>query len=110
MAYQEEQAQIFRDALADMPGVVEKKMFGGLCFMVNRHMVCGVHGDGAMARVGKTREPAAVEYEGVEPLYFGGRRMGGMVELTEAALRNNATRSSILRMAIEFTSSLPDKD
>jgi len=109
MAYQEDQAQIFRDALADMPGVAEKKMFGGLCFMVNRHMVCGVHGDGGMARVGKAREAAAVRFDGVHPLSFGGRRMGGMVELTDAALRNAATRSSVLRLAIEFISSLPDK-
>jgi len=109
MAYQEEQAQIFRTALEDLDGVTEKKMFGGLCFMLNRHMVCGVHGDGGMARVGKIREAEALEYDGVDPLSFTGRKMGGMVEMTDAAMRNPSTRAGVLRLAIEFVHSLPEK-
>ncbi|MFT4555661.1 MAG: hypothetical protein ACI92S_000993 [Planctomycetaceae bacterium] len=68
MAYSEEHAQILRDALSDLSGVTEKKMFGGLCFMLNGNMLCGVHKDGGMARVGKDNEAAALELDGVEPV------------------------------------------
>jgi hypothetical protein len=52
MAYDPGLAQILRDALGGWP-VTEKKMFGGLAFLLNGHMVCGVHSGGAMVRVGK---------------------------------------------------------
>ena len=41
MAYDEGLAQIFRDDLAAQDGISEKKMFGGLCFLNNGHMLCG---------------------------------------------------------------------
>jgi len=52
MAYDEGLAQIMRDDLCDVIGISEKKMFGGLAFMYASHMVCGIHKDGAMFRVG----------------------------------------------------------
>ena len=58
MAFSEEHAQILRGALSDLSGVTEKKMFGGLCFMLNGNMLCGVHKDGGMARVGSAPKPA----------------------------------------------------
>ena len=50
MAYDPGHAQLMQEALGDTPNISEKKMFGGLCFMLNGHMVCGVHKDGGMAR------------------------------------------------------------
>jgi len=41
MAYDEGHAEILRDHLASLPGVIEKRMFGGLCFMLNGNMLCG---------------------------------------------------------------------
>ena len=49
MAYDPGLAQTLRDALADHP-INEQKMFGGLAFLLNGHMVCGVHKGGAMVR------------------------------------------------------------
>ncbi len=53
MAYDEGAAALLRDELVGTGEVREQKMFGGLCFMVNGHMVCGVHKGGGMFRVGK---------------------------------------------------------
>ena len=52
MAYDEELAERVRKVLGRRRGVREKKMFGGLAFMVNGHMACGVQGDDLMVRVG----------------------------------------------------------
>jgi TfoX/Sxy family transcriptional regulator of competence genes len=52
MAYDEGTAQRVRDVLTGVDGVIEKKMFGGLCFMVRGHMCAGVTGEDLMIRVG----------------------------------------------------------
>ncbi|MDH4225621.1 MAG: TfoX/Sxy family protein, partial [Deltaproteobacteria bacterium] len=52
MAYNLDLAARIRNHLDAIPGCVEKKMFGGLAFMVQGHMCCGVAGEDLMARVG----------------------------------------------------------
>jgi len=52
MAYNEQLADRVREALAGREGLTEKKMFGGLSFMLSGHMCCGVVGDDLMMRVG----------------------------------------------------------
>ncbi|NQV27802.1 MAG: TfoX/Sxy family protein [Rhodopirellula sp.] len=109
MAYSEEHARILREALSGVPGITEKKMFGGLCFILNGNMLCGVHKGGGMARVGKDNEAAALELDGVEPLSFTGRRMGGMVDVSEASIAHDGIRDAVLTLAREFVGSLPPK-
>ena len=109
MAFNEHHAQLLRNQLGDLNGLTEKKMFGGLCFLWNGNMLCGVHQGGGMARVGKELEAAALELPGVDPLSFTGRRMGGLVEMTAEAVKDAATRSAILSMAQDFVGSLPPK-
>ncbi|MBC8352048.1 MAG: TfoX/Sxy family protein [Planctomycetes bacterium] len=109
MAFNEEHAQLLRDALSDVKGISERRMFGGLCFMLNGNMLCGVHKGGGMARVGKDNESPALRLAGIDPLSFTGRRMGGMVDVSEAALTDNDTRNAVLTLAKEFVGSLPAK-
>lgn len=109
MAFNEEHAQLLRESLRGLGGVSEKRMFGGLCFLLNGNMLCGVHKDGGMARVGKERERAALALEGVAPLSFTGRKMGGIVEFDEAALEDEETREAVLALARDFVGSLPAK-
>ena len=109
MAFDERHAQLLREELADLPGIAEKKMFGGLCFLLNGNMICGVHRDGGMARVGKELEAEALALEGVESLSFTGRRMGGLVEIDAEALENSAIRSAVVALAREFVETLPPK-
>jgi TfoX/Sxy family transcriptional regulator of competence genes len=109
MAYSEKHAQILREALAEASGITEKKMFGGLCFLLNGNMLCGVCKGGGMARVGKENETAALTLDGVEPLSFTGRRMGGMVDVSEAAMEHDGIRDALLTLAREFVEALPAK-
>ena len=52
MAYDEGLAQRIREVLGEQPGLIEKKMFGGVGFMVHGNMACGVHKDALIVRVG----------------------------------------------------------
>jgi len=109
MAYDEGLAEILRTDLAATTGITEKKMLGGLCFLLNGNMVCGVHKGGGMMRVGKTREAAALVIDGVAPLSFTGRPMAGMVDVTEDLLGDDARRKTVLALAMENALSLPPK-
>ncbi len=109
MAYDAGHAELMRDALGDTRGITEKKMFGGLCYMLNGNMVCGVHQGGGMARVGKAAEPAALAIEGIAPLSFTGRKMGGMVDVSEDVLGDAPRLEKIVQMALAYANSLPAK-
>ncbi len=109
MAYDEGLAQIMRDALAGMDGIVEKNMFGGIGFMLNGNMLCGVHQTGAMFRVGKVNEAAALAVDGVSPLSFTGKKMGGMLDVDEELLADDVRRDQVMALALEFVAALPAK-
>ncbi len=79
MAYEEHLADLIRDRLRDEAGVDEKKMFGGLCWMLNGNMVCGVNGDRFLFRVGKERFDEALAWPGASPMEMGGRRSAGFL-------------------------------
>ena len=109
MAYDPGHAELMQEALGDTQNISEKKMFDGLCFMLNGHMVCGVHKDGGMARVDKQAEPDALLIEGIAPLSFTGRKMGGMVDVSEDVLSDNIRLEKIVSMALDYAKSLPPK-
>lgn len=109
MAYDEGSAQMLRDELAELEEISERRMFGGLCFMLNGNMLCGVHKDGGMFRVGKENEAAALAIPGAEPLGFTGRKMGGMVEVSDETLADDGARGALLSIALSFVSALPVK-
>ena len=113
MAYDETLAEQMRADLAaasgNAPGLSEKKMFGGLCFLLNGNMVAGIARHGAMYRVGKPSEPAAMALPGVEAMSFTGRKMGGMVDLPANSFGDDDTRETPARMALDDAGSLPPK-
>lgn len=108
MAYSEHLAETMRADLGVEPGLSEKKMFGGLCFLLHGNMVCGVMKDGAMYRVGKAREAEALS-AGAAPLSFTGRPMGGMVEIDQGQFADDDLRAALARMALSNAASLPPK-
>ena len=109
MAYDEGLAELLRNDVAEMGAITEKKMFGGLCFMLDGHMLCGVHTGGGMMRVGKDRQDKALAIDGASPMAFTGRPMGGMIDVTDEALADDARRSQLLALALENVRSLPPK-
>ncbi len=109
MAYDEGMAEILRGDLADQTRVEEKRMFGGLCFMLEGHMLCGVHTDGGMFRVGKDRQAAALAIDGVSEMAFTGRKMGGLVDVTDDVMADDARRGALMTLAKENVASLPPR-
>ncbi|MCR9086822.1 MAG: TfoX/Sxy family protein [Rhodobacteraceae bacterium] len=113
MAYDETLAEQMRADLGaasgNAHGLSERKMFGGICFLVNGNMVCGIGKQGAMYRVGKPSEPAAMALPGVEAMSFTGRKMGGMVDFPADSFGDDETRETLTRMALDHAGSLPPK-
>lgn len=109
MAYDQGLASLMRDDLAEQAGISEKNMFGGLCFLHFGNMLCGVHKDGAMFRVGKTRQAAALALPGTQPMAFTGRPMGGFVDADHDLMADDALRTDLLLMALNNVFELPPK-
>jgi len=116
MAYDEGFAQIFRDDLTDYGQTIsEVKMFGGLLFKHQGHMLCGVHKtkirseDGAMFRVGPDNYTDALAIDGVEVLTFTKSPMKGLVETDATIFGDDEKRMRLIAMALAFTGGLKPK-
>jgi len=90
MAYNENLADRVRDVLVDEVGLREQKMFGGLAFMLDAHMCCGVAGDELTLRFGPEGVDAARTRCNVRPMDFAGRPLATMVFVEPGGLRGSA--------------------
>ena len=106
MVYNEELAERVRCELATRTGFEERKMFGGLAFMVNTHMACGIVGDDLMVRVGKDNYESALA-KGAREMDFTGRPMRGMVMVDNDSLRLPDRLEIWVRDAVDFALSEP---
>lgn len=88
MAYNETLSDRIREALADVPCVSEKLMFGGICYMVNDKMCVGVAEDEMMCRIGPDQYEAALERRGCREMVFTGKPMKGYVFVSEDGMRS----------------------
>ena len=109
MAYDEQIAQRIREVLAGQTGVEEKKMFGGLAFMLNGHMCCGVMQDGIMVRVGPQGHAAAVSRPHAAEMDFTGRPMRGMVAVAPAGIADDAALADWVELGRRFVLTQPPK-
>ena len=109
MAYDEALAGRVRDAMAGRDGVSERKMFGGLCFMLNGNMLAGVNRSGLMLRVGPARFDATLAKPGARPMDFTGRPMAGFIYVDRAAVESDEGLNSWLNEALGFVETLPPK-
>ena len=109
MAYDESLARRVRVHLADESDLYERKMFGGLAFMVRGNMCCGIVGDELMVRVGPVQYAAALAQSHAREMDFTGRPMTGMVMVATEGLSSDAALEEWIRQAITFVSSLPPK-
>ncbi len=88
MAYNEKLADRIREIIAlTHKNVEEKRMFAGLCFMVNDKMCVGVHEDRIMVRLDPAVLDEVIEKEGCEPMNFTGKVMRGFVFVNERVLK-----------------------
>lgn len=108
MAYDEALAERVREVVAGAAGLSERKMFGGLAFMLDGHMCCGIVGDRLMLRLGADLAEEALARPHVEPMDFTGRPMTGMVYVAPEGLGGGELRSWVERAA-RHVRTLPPK-
>jgi TfoX/Sxy family transcriptional regulator of competence genes len=109
MAYDENLAGRIRAELGQMPGMSEKRMFGGVGFLVRGNMACGVHGDDLIARVGADRYEEALARPHIKPFDMTGRPMSGWVMVTPAGVAGDDELQRWVRQGVEYALSLPGK-
>jgi len=109
MAFDEGLAERVRNALGDDPAISERKMFGGLCFMVNRNMCVGIVGDDLTVRVGPDGWTAALSQPHAREMDFTGKSMKGMVYVSPDGVSEDEDLIQWVKRGIEFADSLPSK-
>ena len=109
MAYDEALADRVRDALARRSGLTEKKMFGGIGFMLNGNMCCGVVKEELMVRVGPDGYEEAVMLPDARPMDFTGRSMFGFVFVGRWGVQEAHALQEWVERGASFAESLPAK-
>jgi hypothetical protein len=109
VAYDDQLADRVRAALGEQPHLTERKMFGGLAFMLGGHMCCGIVGDDLMVRVGPDAYQQALSKPHARPMDFTGRPLKGMVYVAPAGLRTAKSLGGWVKLGMNFTATLPAK-
>jgi TfoX/Sxy family transcriptional regulator of competence genes len=102
MAYNGRLADRVREQLLNEGTLAEKKMMGGLCFMIGDKMCAGIIGDDLMLRVDPEIYPALLEKHGCREMKFTGRPMKGYVLVEEEAMPSNEDLAEWIALALEF--------
>jgi TfoX/Sxy family transcriptional regulator of competence genes len=102
VAYSEKLAGRVREALAQHHKVVEKKMMGGLTFMVNNKMCVGIVKDDLMARVDPEIYDAALKRRGCRAMDFTGRPMKGFVFVNSEGTKTKASLNYWIALALDY--------
>ena len=108
MAYDEGTAARVREALGEV-GFTERKMFGGLCFMVNGNMCCGVQDSTLVLRLGNEGAEKALKKAHTSEMDFTGRSIKSIVYVAPEGFSTKQKLKTWLRLAIEFAETLPAK-
>ncbi len=109
MAYLEWLAENIRELLADEPGISEKRMFGGLSFLLHGNMACGVVRELLMVRVGPDAYAEALVEPDAAEMDFTGRTMRGWVQVEAAVLDDSERLAAWVARGLRHARSLPPK-
>lgn len=109
MAFDNDLAERVRQQLRKQSGVEEKKMFGGLAFMINGHMCCGIVGSELMVRVGPEQHAEALAQPHARPMDFTGKPMKGMVYVETKGVAQEAALRAWIERGLKFVRALPKK-
>ena len=110
MAYDEKLASRVRKLLKNETNSDEKKMFGGIAFMLNGSMCCGVIQNLLVARVGPDNYESALREPHTRPMDFTGRPMKGYVYVEPAGYESDEVLRKWLGKSVEFVSTLKPKN
>lgn len=89
--------------------VTQKEMFGGICFLVNGNMCCGVERDKLVVRVGPEPYEQLLQRRHVKPMDFTGRPLRGFIYVMPEGLRGQEALKSWLEWGLRYAGSLPAK-
>jgi len=109
MAYDEGLAQRLREIFADRYEVEEKRMFGGIAFMLRGHMCCGVVGDTLMVRTGPDHYAAALQRPHAREMNFTDKVMKGFVYVDPAGVEDDEDLQAWVTLGVGFVNTLPGK-
>ena len=111
MAYDEGLAQRIGEVLDELapPGRDEKKMFGGIGYLIQGNMACGVHKEHLIVRVGPARYQEALAAPHTRVFDMTGRAMKGWVMVSPDGCASDADLKAWVRQGVDFARSLPAK-
>ena len=109
MAFDEKLADKIRKETKGQPGISEKKMFGGLAFLVNGNMSVGIHGNELIVRIVPDQTEAALKQPGARIFNITGRPMKGWLLIGAEGISDPKTLKKWIRTGIDFASSLPER-
>lgn len=109
MAYDEGLAYRVHELLEDWPGFTEKKMFGGLCFLIHGNMAGGIVENELMLRVGPDNYDECLALDHAREMDFTGRAMKGMIYVGEEGIAEDEDLEAWVERGYRFASSLPPK-
>jgi TfoX/Sxy family transcriptional regulator of competence genes len=108
MAYDLKLADRIRSELSGIP-IVEKKMFGGVGFLLNGNLACGVNKNDLIVRVDPEKHSALLKKPHVHPFDMTGRPMKGWLVVEAEGVKTVKQLSRWLKEGLEFASTLPEK-
>ena len=109
MAYNEEIELRIRKAVSDWQNTEAKKMFGGVCHLLNGNMFCGVYKDYLILRLGEKNSNEALKLPAVRPFDITGKPMKGWVMVAGDGFASEDALNDWLNKAKEFVNTLPSK-
>jgi TfoX/Sxy family transcriptional regulator of competence genes len=110
VAYDEGLAQRIRDILEpEYPHLVEKKMFGGIAFMLQGNFACGLTKEDFVVRVGKENNTEALAQPHTRPMDFTGKPMAGWVYVSDEGLESDEELARWVQQGVNYALSLPPK-
>ena len=109
MSYDPASAERVRQSLSGRSDVVEKKMVGGLSFLVNGNMCCGITGMALMVRVGADSREQALREPCVRPMLFAGRTLSGFICVEPEGYAADDALAGWVQRGLDFVSGLPAK-
>lgn len=110
MPYDTILATRIRAALGPLPHLEEKKMFGGIGFLINGNMACGVHKNDLIVRVGSEKSGQALSRPHVRLFDMTGRPMAGWVMVSPQGCATGSDLTAWVDQGVAFASSLPAKE
>lgn len=109
MPYDTHLADRVRALLLPLDGYSERRMFGGICFMLHGHMACGIVHDRLIVRVGPEKYAEALRMSHAQVFDFTGRPMTGWVQIESAGTTEDCALATWVKRGIDFTRTLPSK-